>query len=264
MRSISHPSTGHLWRSAVFDAFTVVLREAAELILIVGALVASLRSAQAERLLPWVAAGTILGGVFGTTLSLWLISAAIDPRWTAALTFVLAAGVLLMVSTMLVGQGAIRSRTQALVAVWLEWPSAPLVLMAFCAIAGFRETLEAGLFLRSLWLRGAGADVAVGAALGLSGVIFLAAASRQLTTRIGVLAAFRLSAVVLCLLSVQMMLGALAEFAQASVSAGHGAAFWAQAAPVLPEGQWYAWVCTLLMAAPVLCMLRTWWRESAR
>ncbi len=97
----------------MFDAFTVVLREAAELILIVGALIASLRSARAERLLPWVAAGTVLGCAFGIALSLWLISAAIDARWTAGLTFVLAAGVLLMVCTMLVGQGAIRSRTQA-------------------------------------------------------------------------------------------------------------------------------------------------------
>lgn len=248
----------------MFDAFTVVLREAAELILIVGALIASLRSARAERLLPWVAAGTVLGCAFGIALSLWLISAAIDARWTAGLTFVLAAGVLLMVCTMLVGQGAIRSRTQALVSVWLEWPSAPLVLMAFCGIAGFRETLEAGLFLRSLWLRGEGADIVVGAVLGLAGVIFLAAASRQLTTRIGVLAAFRLSAVVLCLLSIQMMLGALAEFAQASVSAGHGTRFWAQAAPVLPEGPWYEWLCAALMTAPILFMLRRWWRESAR
>lgn len=248
----------------MFDAFTVVLRESAELILIVGALVASLRSARAEHLIPWVAAGTIVGCAFGIALSLWLISAPIDARWTAGLTFVLAAGVLLMVSTMLVGQGAIRSRTQALVAVWLEWASAPLVLMIFCAIAGFRETLEAGLFLRSLWLRDAGADIALGAVLGLAGVACLAAASRQITTRIGVLAAFRLSAVVLCLLSIQMMLGALAEFAQASVSAGHGMHFWALAAPVLPQGQWYAWACTVLMALPVLCMLRAWWRESAR
>lgn len=264
MRSISIHLLGHLWHPSVFDALTVVLRESAELILILGALAASLRAAHARHLIPWVAAGTIVGCSLGIALSLWLFSAPIDPRWTAGLTFALAVGVLLMVSTMLVGQGAIQSRTQALVAVWLEWPSAPLVLMVFCGIAGFRETLEAGLFLRSLWLRGEGADIAAGAVLGLVGVMFLVAASRQITARIGVLTAFRLSAVVLCLLSIQMMLGALSEFAQASIASGSGTHFWALAAPVLPQGPWYAWICAGLMTASVLCMLRSWWRESAR
>jgi FTR1 family protein len=256
------PPAGGL--SVVFDAFVVVLRESAELILILASLVACLRTAKAGRLLPWVAVGTGIGLLLGAGLSLWLIASDIDPRWSAGLTFVLAVGVLLMVSTMLVTANAIRSRTQALVEVWLERPSAPLVMMAFSTVVAFRETLEVGLFLRSQWLRAEGVDVLGGAALGLAGVVCLAVASRKLSTRIGLLTAFRLSALVLSLLSIQMMLGALAEFAHASTEAGVGVHLWALAAPALPEGRWYGWLCAALMSVPVAFVLRSWWRESAR
>ena len=249
----------------VFDAFAVVLRESAELILILGSLAASLRAAQSWHLFAWVAGGAAAGCALGTGLGLWLIAASPDPRWTAGLTFVLAAGVLVLVSTLLVAQDTIRSRTQAFVAAWLEKPSAPVALLAFSLVAGLRETLEAALFLRSLWLRTDGADVLAGAALGLAGVACLAVASRRIGTRIGLLAVFRLSAVLLSLLAVQMMLGAVAEFGQAVAAAdGTLPPWWSLAEPVLPEGRWYAWICTALVSLPVLYMLRTWWRESSR
>lgn len=247
----------------VFDAFVVVLRESAELILILASLAACLRSAKAARLLRWTAVGTAAGLVSGAGLSLWLIASDIDPRWTAGLTFVLAVGVLVMVSTMLVTANAIRTRTQALVEIWLERPAAPLVVLAFSVVVAFRETLEAGLFLRSQWLRADGADVLGGAVLGLVGVACLAVASRSISTRIGLLAAFRVSALVLSLLSIEMMLGAIAEFGQASAAAGIGMQLWALAAPALPEGRWYGWLCAALMSVPVACVLRSWWRESS-
>jgi high-affinity iron transporter len=246
----------------VFDAFAVMLRESAELILILASLVACLRSARAGHLLRWTAAGAMAGCTLGAGLSLWLIASDIDARWTAGLTFVLAVGVLLMVSTMLVTATSIRSRTQALVEVWLERPSAPLVILGFATVVAFRETLEVGLFLRSQWLRAEGLDVLAGAALGVLGVVCLVIASRKISTRIGLLAAFRVSALVLSLLSIQMMLGALAEFAHESVAAGADAQLLAWARPALPEGRWYGWMCAALMSVPVVCVLRSWWRET--
>lgn len=245
----------------MFDAFAVVLRESAELILILASLVACLRSARAGHLLRWAAGGTLAGCALGAGLGLWLIASDIDARWTAGLTFVLAIGVLLMVSSMLVAASTIRSRTQALVEVWLERPAAPLVVLAFSMVVAFRETLEVALFLRSQWLRTEAGDVVAGAVLGLVGVACLAIASRRISTRIGLLAAFRVSALVLSLLSIQMMLGAVAEFMHASGAAGVPLLAWA--APALPEGRWYGWVCAALMSVPVVSVLRSWWRESS-
>nr|WP_284428161.1 FTR1 family protein [Acidovorax sp. SUPP2522] len=240
----------------------MVLRESAELILILGSLVASLRSTKAEHLLPWVAGGATTGCAAGVALCLWLASSSVDSRWTAGLTFVLAFSVLLMVSTMLVAQSTIRSRTQTLVANWLEKPAAPLIVLAFCALAGLRETLEAGLFLRSLWIRADSSDVLVGATLGLVGVPCLAIASLKLSTRIGILAAFRLSALLLSLLAIQMMLGSLAEFARASAGSDGTDSHLLQI--VLPNGRWYTWFCAALMFIPASFIVRGWWKESAR
>jgi len=249
---------------AVFDAFSVVLRESAELLLILGALVASLRSAQGARWLPWVAAGAVAGCAAGAGFTLWLVSAHIDPRWAAGLTFVLALGVLVLVSTLLAAQGAIRAHVQALVEKWLERPSAPLWLLAFSCVASLRETLEAGLFLRGLWLRTGGAGVLEGAVLGLAGAACLAVAWRGLGTRVGMLAAFRLSAALLSLLAIQMMLGALAEYlALAAPTSAWARYLEALAAPVLPQGRWFGAFCAVLMVPPVGYILRCWWRESA-
>ena len=248
---------------AVFDAFSVVLRESAELILILGALVASLRTANGERWLPWVAAGVLAGCAAGAGLTLWLVSAHIDPRWAAGLTFLLALGVLVLASTLLAAQGAIRARVQVLVEAWLERPSAPLLLLAFSFVASLRETLEAGLFLRGLWLRADGAGVLEGAALGLAGVACLVVAWRGLGVRVGVLAAFRLSAALLSLLAIQMMLGALAEYlAHAAPTSAWARHLRALAAPVLPQGRWFGVLCAVLMLPPVAYILRCWWREA--
>lgn len=138
---------------AVFDAFSVVLRESAELLLILGALVASLRSAQGARWLPWVAAGAVAGCAAGAGFALWLVSAHIDPRWAAGLTFVLALGVLVLVSTLLAAQGAIRAHVQALVEKWLERPSAPLWLLAIQMMLGALAEYLALAAPTSAWAR---------------------------------------------------------------------------------------------------------------
>jgi high-affinity Fe2+/Pb2+ permease len=156
---------------------------------------------------------------------------------------------------LLAAQGAIRAHVQALVEKWLERPSAPLWLLAFSCVASLRETLEAGLFLRGLWLRTGGAGVLEGAVLGLAGAACLAVAWRGLGTRVGMLAAFRLSAALLSLLAIQMMLGALAEYRARHLEA--------LAAPVLPQGRWFGAFCAVLMVPPVAYILRCWWRESA-
>lgn len=247
----------------MFDAFSVVLRESAELILILGALVASLRSANGERGLPWVAVGALAGCAAGAAVTCWLVSAHIDRRWAAGLTFMLALGVLVLASTLLAAQSAIRARVNALVEEWLERPSAPLLLLAFSFLAGLRETLETGLFLRGLWLRSDGAGVLEGAALGLAGVACLAVAWRGLGTRVGVLSAFRLSAALLSLLAIQMMLGALAEYLELSAPASAWARYlWELAAPVLPGGRWFGAFCAVLMLPPLAYILRCWWREA--
>ena len=247
----------------MFDAFAVMLRESAELILILSSLAACLRSSRAVHLLPLMKAGTAGGCIAGIVLSLCLITSGIDLRWIAGLTFALAIGVLLMVSTMLLTAHSIRSRTQAFIEIWLERRSAPLIILLFATTVAFRESLEVGLFLRTQWLRSGAIEVLTGAALGIVVVLCLALTSRKLSTRIGMQAAFRVSALLLTLLAIRIMLEALAEFVHASATAEHGASLLAWTQFALPQGRWHGEVFAVLMALSVGCVLRSWWKESS-
>ena len=98
----------------------------------------------------------------------------------------------------------------------------------------------------------------------VAGAACLAVAWRGLGTRVGMLAAFRLSAALLSLLAIQMMLGALAEYlALAAPTSAWARHLEALAAPVLPQGRWFGAFCAVLMVPPVAYILRCWWRESA-
>lgn len=245
----------------MFDAFVVVLRELAELILILYALLASLRSRNGDQLMPWVCAGTVAGLAIAAVLCGWLLSDAVDPRWTAGLTLVLAFGVAVMASTLLATARAIQLRVQTFVEESALQPAAPAVVFFFAMVAAFREALEAGLFLRAVAQDDTWVAVTWGAVLGCLSAVVLAAASRRIGIRVGALAAFRVSALLLSLLTIQMMLGSLHELAHVQ---GADPAFWTRLSPILPDGAWYGWACTLLMLIPLTYMVRGWWFETAR
>ncbi|MBF5004312.1 FTR1 family protein [Diaphorobacter caeni] len=245
----------------MFDSFVVVLRELAELILIIYALVAALRAGQGERLIPWVTAGTLAGLGLAAVLCSWLLSDAVDPQWTAGLTLVLALGVIVMVCTLLATAHAIEERVRGFVERYSGLVVAPLVVLVFALIAALREGLEAGLFLRMVVRRGDASEALVGALLAIACAVLLTGASRRIGVRVGALAAFRASALLLSLLAIQMVLGAIQEVLHAP---GADPALGQALAPILPEGAWYAWTCTALMLIPLLYLLKGWWSGAAR
>ncbi|QIL80372.1 hypothetical protein G7047_11010 [Diaphorobacter sp. HDW4A] len=245
----------------MFDSFVVVLRELAELILIIYALVAALRAGHGGRLIPWVAAGTLAGLGLAAVVCGWLLSGTVDPRWTAGLTLALALGVIVMACTLLATARAIQERVQGFVERYAGMAVAPFVVFVFALIAALREGLEAGLFLRMVARMGDAPDAVIGALLAIVCAALLTAASRRIGVRVGALAAFRGSALLLSLLAIQMVLGSVQEVLHAP---GIDPALGLALAPILPDGVWYAWTCTALMLIPMLYLLKGWWSGAGR
>ncbi|QIL73230.1 hypothetical protein G7048_24505 [Diaphorobacter sp. HDW4B] len=245
----------------MFDSFVVVLRELAELILIIYALVAALRAGNGGHLIGWVCSGTALGLVLSAVVSGWLLSDAVDPRWAAGLTLVLAIGVIVMVCSLLATARSIQLRVQNLVEDYAAKPTASVVVFAFALIAALREGMEAILFLRGMALRGDLSDAVIGGLMGVVCAALLTLASRKLGVRVGALAVFRASALLLSLLAIQMILGSVQEILHVpSIDPAFGQAL----APVLPEGAWHGWTCAALMLIPLFYLFKGWWSEAGR
>ena len=248
----------------MFDAFVLTLRELAELVLTAGALLALLPHGGRPRLLSAAAAGLAVGAGLGVQMAWWLVAMPLSPVAEAILTTALALGVLLMASGMLASARAIRTRTQVFIEAWLEHRAAPCIVFGFAVLVTLREALELTVFLRSIWLRDGPADALAGALSGMLGAACLVVAWRHLRLRLGLLAAFRVSALLLSLLAIEILLAGLGSLLQVLLPQMGAAGSTLQVEALFLEGgRWYGWVYAALMALPLLSFIRGWWQESA-
>lgn len=243
----------------MFDAFAVTLRELAELMLIVLSLGACLVHARRARLLPYIAWGLVLGLVPAAAIAVLLMDAAFDGMVEAALSTVMGLGVLLVAMRMAASEGHIRSRVQLALEAWLDRPGAAAVVVAFVALAAFRESLEVAVFMRSISARSGTVDALVGMMFGMVAAGLLVPIWKWLRIRSGLLMVFRASALLLSLLSIQMLLHGISELHRLQSASGRELPWAAAIEPFLEGGAQYFWLCGALMVIPLLHMVRGWW-----
>ncbi|MFM9925569.1 hypothetical protein VLK31_21450 [Variovorax sp. H27-G14] len=246
----------------MFDAFAVTLREFAELVLIVGSLGAYLHKKGRRELFACIGWGLVLGLMLASALALVLIDASFGSAAEAALAAAMGCGMLVMAIGMGASAGNIRGRVQLFFDAWLERPGAGIAVIAFVALASFRESLEVAVFARAIHVRVGVSDTLTGMALGVAAAGLLWPAWRWLHMRAGLLMVFRLSALVLSLLSIQLLLHGVAQLLQTPMFASAGPGLVAAVEPFLAGGPRYGFLCAALMLGPVVLLMRGWWRRA--
>lgn len=236
----------------------LVLRECAELMLIVWAMRTCLTSTQRRDLLRQLHAGVAAGLALGALSIVMFVQRDWGVRADAALSIVVGLGVLFMACAVFSSSTDIG----AYVAGWLhgalERPGGSALVAGFAAMASWREAVELGVFLHASALRQGALDVWAGVALGLATALLAARAFHFLQARVSLSVLFRLSSLLLCLIAIQLALEGLGRLLVSF--AGPGASV---AEEILaPDGKAFAYLCALLMVVPVVIVIRRWWRQT--
>lgn len=252
----------------MFNAFFVVFRESAELLICVAALRACLQSRMPGGRDAVVAAGCAAGAAIALGLLATLSGVAVDPRLSPLLTIAFAVTMMLMAVGMLTSVGSLRESVSSWSARWLDRACHPLVIGGFAAFITSREILEVVLFLQGAWQEAAdpaqllqGAALGVGLAAGLLAAYPFVARSRP--TRWMLHFGFRLSALLLAVVAVELLVGGLADFVSHHGDA-HPDSLIASAGNVLLDGSTReALLAALLMLLPAVAFVRSWWNEAS-
>lgn len=165
------------------DAFAVTLRELAELMLITGSLCAYLHQARRSDLVVYVGWGIGLGLAPAAGLAVLLMDSEMDRSVEATLATLMVIGVLIMATSMVGSAGSIRGRVQLFLDAWLERPGASIVVVAFVALASFRESFEVAVFMRSIGMRAGSLDALLGLVLGIAAAGLLVPVWKYLRVR---------------------------------------------------------------------------------
>ncbi|WP_454722495.1 MULTISPECIES: FTR1 family protein [Cupriavidus] len=246
----------------MFDVFFVTLRESVELSLILASLRAYLASEGRGHLAANVKAGVLLGLSLASLLLLFAARLGADPRVESAVSIVFAVAMMLMAVSMLASASAISAGVDVSVSTWLDHASGPLAVAGFTALAVTREAFELALFLRSLHAEVPPAHMATGVVLGFAAVPLLWLAYRRVSHRARLFAVFRLSALLLALMSVETLLSGLGAFVVAHAER-HPQSAWTAVAGRYLGDEWHAMLCVILMLAPACIFARGWWHEAA-
>ncbi|WP_326541878.1 FTR1 family protein [Pseudorhodoferax sp.] len=245
----------------MLEAAFLVLRECAELLLIAWAAQACLVRARREELVPHLRHGIAAGAALGIGLVVWIVQHPWSPRAEALLSMLLGASVLFMATAMLSSKVSIRDHVGRWLLAAIDARSAPWIVAAFLGLAALRETVEIGLFLHAAeategWPRLVAGALAGGAATALAALAF-----RTLQSRIPLLAVYRLSSLLLCLLAIELTLGGLGQFL-ATFPALQQPGLGAMVDLLTPEHTGFRYLCIALMVVPGTMVFKRWWTES--
>lgn len=245
----------------MLDAFFVTLRELAELLLIAGAMRLCLQQNGRQDLAPLVLPSASVGVAAALGLSAWAVTSEMPQEAVAIATVIFAAGVLLLTTGMLSSAQGIRRHTDAVMSHWIASVDGRLPVVAFAGFAGFREAMEVTLFLRPLVSTDGAADAMTGVLLGLAGGAGLTLLYRRAHARFELLWLFRLSAVLMALLSIHLLIAGLGELLH--VQFPPDSELLLAANPFLDGGRWHGLLCGLLLVPPLVSLARSWWHEAA-
>ena len=214
--------------STFLSAFTILLREGLEALLIVVAMIAFLRKAERQDVLPYVHGGWIaalLAGGLTWWAATYLVSISGASReLTEGFGGVISAAVLVSVGVWMHGksqadawQTYIRDRLSAALSKRSAWF---LFLLAFLVV--YREVFETVLFFAALWSQGGAVPMLGGAAAAVFALAILAWVLLLYSKRLPIAQFFRYSASLIAVLAVVLMgkgISALQEGGLVSLSA---------------------------------------------
>lgn len=194
--------------SSFLGAFTILLREGVEALLIVIAMIAFLRKAERREVLPYVHAGWIsalAGGALTWAAATYLISISGASReLTEGVGSIVSAVVLISVGVWMHGkaqagawQAYIRDKLSAALSKRSAWF---LFLLAFIVV--YREVFETILFFAALWSQGAQAALLSGAGLAVICLGVIAWALLSYSKRLPIAQFFSYSSILIAVLAV--------------------------------------------------------------
>ncbi|MCC6467640.1 MAG: FTR1 family protein [Alphaproteobacteria bacterium] len=253
---------------AFLSTCVVIFREGLEALLIVGIAVAYLRQTGRRALLPavyWgVGAAVVVSALIGWTLAQL---GEMGPAWEGALALV--AAVLIISCTVHVLRAGRRMKqaiTQQLTnAAVRQGFAAALGVAAFLFLMVTREGVEAATMVAAVAGQNSGGSIAAGGIVGFALAGLLAAAWARLGRQVSLTAFFQFAAVFLVLFSVQLVIYAFHEFAEAGVLPLVDNELWHDATePYGPEGEIGQWLTYALAIVPSIWLIALWLRDSAR
>lgn len=179
-----------------------------------------------------------------------------------ALTFGFGLSLALVSSGTMASVSGIGVHATRAVSHWFAHRAAGAAVLGFAAFSTLREVLEASLLIRFIEVRQSPDEVAWGIALGFAACALLALAWRAFQTQRGAHWAFRLSAVLLFVLGMQMMIDAVAEVLLRGVAGDRSTRLGHALLPYLENGDRYWTMCAVLALIPLVVWARTWWRGA--
>ncbi len=247
-------ATGADAGSAFVGAFTILLREGLEALLIVIAIIAFLRKAGRTEVLPYVHAGTgvaLLAGVATWGAATYLINISGASReLTEGIAALFAAAVLLFVGIWMHGKsqaGAWQKYVKEQIGAALSRRSGWfLFLLAFVVV--YREVFETILFYVALWSQGSGHAVIAGAAAAIVALAAIAWLMLRYSRKLPISTFFAISAVLMAILAVMLTGKGIAALQEANLMSAHLLA--------LPRFEWIGFYPTLQgSVAQLACIL---------
>lgn len=196
--------------AAFVGAFTILLREGMEALLVLVAIIAFLRKAGRAELMPYVHAGwvgALLAGFLTWGAATWLISISGASReLTEGFAALFAAAVLLVVGIWMHGKskaGAwqlyVKEKLSHALSKRSMWF---LFLLSFVVV--YREVFETILFFAALWTQGKAAAVLAGGGLGAVVLVIIAWAMLRYSRRLPVAKFFAWTSILIAVLAVVM------------------------------------------------------------
>lgn len=246
----------------MFQAFLIVSREATELLLIVLALRQWAKEGDKTGLDVWIGSGVFLG--LGTAIG---VVAALPPsgmdEWIdIALTCVFGLSVALLSCGAMASMGRIGVHTTSALDRFFEHRSARIPVLAFVAFSALREALEGFLLIRFISASTSPEDLVWGAGLGLAACALLAIVWRVLAANPRTNVVFRLTAVALFVLGMQMLLEAVVELLLRGVAGTRLTRAAYLLLPFMEDGDRYWLLCLALASVPFLVWMNAWWRQA--
>ena len=197
--------------SSFLAAFTILLREGLEALLIVVAMVTFLRKAERTDLLPWIHygwIGALLAGAATWAVATWAVSISGASReLTEGFGSLLAAFVLVWVGIWMHGKSHAdawqRYIRTSMSSITTSRPAPLLFGLAFLVV--YREVFETILFYAAIWSQGDGSAVLAGAACAVVSLAIIAWAMMRYSRKLPIGTFFGYSSVLLAILAVVLM-----------------------------------------------------------
>lgn len=247
----------------MFDAFLVTWREFAEALLIVVMFRACLVRAGRGEMIPLIGRGVVmaLAAIVLSVAVLLLVES--EPAFDALCTVVAALSVALMAIGVAASARGIDRRVSDWVLAWLEGPRATVAVLSMIVFLVLREGLELFVMLRAIHQDQGMQAATSGGMLGLVAVFLTTRIWAWVRARLGLMMAFRASAVLLLALAVKMLIHGCEELLRIQwLPIDHG--YWERLAqPFWQGGDLYAWLYMALFMPPLMLFAKSWWREAS-